>query len=99
MPSEREQIETTLDQLELKLREQQLDPESRASGCVRFSAKYRATLNRPAPSSQPAAPSAARQAGSLVGRLGDTALHFEETHPALSTSLGAVATWLGQMGF
>jgi len=102
MPTDREQIEATLDQLELKLGEQQeLDPEARERLRALFG-EVRATLDRPASAAsggRPAVPSAARQTGALVGRLGDSARHFEETHPELSSSLGAVATWLGQMGF
>jgi hypothetical protein len=93
MPTDRNKIEATLRQLQAELDElDDIDPEVK-SRLAAMHAEIQASLENPADRSSPVAGPT-----SLTRRLADAALHLEESHPALSTTIGSLAGILGQMG-
>jgi len=93
MPTDRTKIEATLRQLQAELAESDdIDPELKAR-LAAMHAVIQAGLGKPAASSRPAIGQT-----SLTRRLADAALHLEESHPSLSTTIGSLAGVLGQMG-
>ncbi|HEV2968931.1 MAG TPA: DUF4404 family protein [Pirellulales bacterium] len=94
MPTDRERLNATLNELLAELSEvDQLDSEvdKRLRGAL---AEIQTVLDK---KQQPAA-SRASSSG-LIDRLGDTARRLEPSHPALSSAIGNLAGMLGQMGF
>jgi len=93
-----EKIAATLAQLQAELADlDEVDPreKQRLSDTLN---ELRHRLDQPA-QQQPLAQPSAPKANSLASGLHEAALHFEESHPTFSTSLGALAGVLGQMGF
>jgi len=93
MPTDRNKIEATLRQLQAELAESDdIDPELKTR-LAAMQAEIQAGLGKPAATSGPATGPT-----SLTRRLADAALHLEESHPSLSTTIGSLAGILGQMG-
>jgi len=93
MPTDRSKIEATLRQLQAELDElDDVDPEVK-SRLAAMHAEIQTSLESPAARLSPAVGPT-----SLTRRLADAALHLEESHPALSTTIGGLAGILGQMG-
>ncbi len=93
MPTDRNKIEATLPQLQAELAESDdIDPELK-NRLAAMQTEIQANLEKPRATSPPAAGST-----SLTRRLADAALHLEESHPSLSTTVGSLAGILGQMG-
>ena len=93
-----ERISATLAQLQAELGElAEVDPEAKRQLSETLG-ELQKRLERP-PASPAASPASAPRSSSLAGRLREAALHFEESHPTFSTSLGTLAGVLGQMGF
>jgi hypothetical protein len=93
MPTDRNKIEATLRQLQAELIESHdIDPEVKRR-LAALQAEIQSSLATPAASLSPSA-----SPTSLTRRLAEAALHLEESHPALSTTIGSLAGILGQMG-
>jgi hypothetical protein len=93
MPADRSKIEATLRQLQTELDElDDVDPEVK-NRLAAMHQEIRTSLESPAARS-----TAVAGPTSLTRRLADAALHLEESHPALSTTIGSLAGILGQMG-
>ncbi|MCM2373003.1 DUF4404 family protein [Aporhodopirellula aestuarii] len=83
----RTQLEETLDQLRKQLADvESLDPEEREQ-LEEAVNEIKQSLDRSEVSSQ-----------SLAERLSEATAHFQESHPALTNSVGRIADMLAQMG-
>ena len=94
MPVDREKLKATLNELLAELSDvDQLDPEVD----VRLRSalgEIQTVLEKKQPP-----PTAPAGSGGPIERLGEAALHLEESHPTLSSAIGNLAGMLGQMGF
>ncbi len=94
MALDREKLKGTVANLQAELTDvEALDP-SVAERLRTALADVQVALDRP---ESPQA--AAQRSPRVVERLGDAALHLEESHPTLSSAIGNLAGILGQMGF
>jgi hypothetical protein len=95
MPTDRSRIEATLRELQAELAESDdIDPELK-NRLAAMQAEIQANMEKPKGGPRSAAPAGP---SSLTRRLAEAALHLEESHPSLSTTIGSLAGILGQMG-
>jgi hypothetical protein len=88
MPADRDQLKTTLDELHRQLADiDQLDPALRGQLHSAMQEIQTALKNKTAPGGE-----------SVMRRLGESARHFEESHPTISGTIRSLIDTLGRSG-
>ena len=88
MPADPEQLKATLEQLRRQLTEiDQLDPALRGQLHTALQDIQLALRNKTPPGGE-----------SIMRRLGEAARHFEDSHPAISGTIGSLIDTLGRSG-